>query len=176
MSTTDSTPSDAENPREHPSGKPPEARTRAENRFWNKVNYINNEDGSLNKDVCWVWDASTGEDGYGTFWYENKVRRANRVTIAITTDIDYDDIDNALHKCGNRSCCNPAHIYDGTRAENWDDAVEHGTVRGFTHEEVREMREMRDRGLSYNEIADELDEHKQTVYRIITRQHYARVE
>jgi hypothetical protein len=33
-----------------------------------------------------------------------------------------------LHKCGNRRCCNPDHLYDGTSTQNRRDAEMHGTA------------------------------------------------
>jgi hypothetical protein len=33
-----------------------------------------------------------------------------------------------LHKCGNRKCCNPDHLYDGTYQDNRRDSEVHGTA------------------------------------------------
>jgi hypothetical protein len=33
-----------------------------------------------------------------------------------------------LHRCGNRRCCNPEHLYDGTSQQNRRDAEAHGTA------------------------------------------------
>ena len=66
-----------------------------------------------------------------------------------------------LHKCGNKKCCNPDHLYAGTPKENYDDMVEHGTVflppkgsaaknqfghSSLTEDDVREIRRRREAG------------------------------
>jgi hypothetical protein len=33
-----------------------------------------------------------------------------------------------LHRCGNRKCCNPDHLYDGTYTDNRRDSEAHGTA------------------------------------------------
>ena len=36
----------------------------------------------------------------------------------------------AAHKCGNKLCINPAHLYWGSALKNMADAKSHGTLRG----------------------------------------------
>ena len=36
----------------------------------------------------------------------------------------------AAHRCGNKLCINPQHLYWSTRHRNMQDAVEHGVMRG----------------------------------------------
>ncbi len=36
---------------------------------------------------------------------------------------------DACHTCDNRGCCNPGHLYEGTRKQNMGDAKERGRLR-----------------------------------------------
>lgn len=73
---------------------------------------------------CWLWMASVGSHGYGN-WGHGKTGTAHRATYKLF----YEDpgILQVNHKCGNRRCCNPDHLYAGTQLENFKDMVLHGT-------------------------------------------------
>lgn len=90
-------------------------------RFWSKVD---------KSDECWVWTAGCWESGYGKFkiWHEGKWRsiRAHRYSCDAL-----DDPRMVLHRCHNRRCVRPDHLYFGGQQENMDDMVAAGrSVRG----------------------------------------------
>jgi len=74
-------------------------------------------------DDCWEWQAGVNGDGYGYF----KKQRATRVAYALRNGAPEGLV---LHTCGNRLCCNPAHLYDGTHDENMQDMARDGTHDG----------------------------------------------
>ena len=76
-------------------------------------------------DACWFWQRSTGSHGYGQLFWDNKVQTAHRFAYHLFCG----DPGNAQinHRCGNRKCCNPAHLYAGTQLDNFRDMVNHGT-------------------------------------------------
>lgn len=88
-------------------------------RFWAKV------DRSGGADACWPWLAHR-PNGYGAFRFCKGGHRqtfgAHRVALALSGTLDA----YALHRCDNPPCCNPAHLWNGTQADNGRDA----TIKG----------------------------------------------
>lgn len=117
-------------------------------RFWSKVAVLKAED------ECWLWTASTSS-GYGHMKSKGTMFRSNRLAWEIFND---EPLGNrqALHKCDNRACCNPMHIYAGTAAQNSEDV--HVRNRRLANklsvEDVRHIRTMLARGVRQSEIAE----------------------
>lgn len=119
----------------HPTGKPPEMRSRTENRIWEKVDYFGRGD-----DECWEWQAATGHGDHGMISYDGGTRHAHRVLYAMLNDTHPDDIDGIIcHKCHNPRCCNPRHLYLGDRADNMRDAIKDGSVGRLTRDDVADI-------------------------------------
>ena len=135
----------------HPTGKPPEMRTRLENRFWSKVDI-----GS--KDECWEWTASAQR--YGKFWLAGTTELAHRVAYMLDHDLEsLDDIpgDVLKHTCHETLCCNPLHLQPGSQKgniiESFTDDGGNGEAR-FVDSEIREIKRLAGSGRTQREIAD----------------------
>lgn len=91
-----------------------------EERFWEKVD-------KRGPGECWPWIASKSR-GYGEFFVtpERGKVMAHSFVVELTTGIPCPPGKEGCHKCDNPPCCNPDHIYYGTRKQNVADAMKRG--------------------------------------------------
>lgn len=148
-----------------------------EERFWTKVAI------TANPDKCWEWQAYLDTHGYGHIGIggrKGKEVAAHRVAWELT----HGEIPNGLwvlHKCDNRSCCNPNHLFLGTPLDNSQDMVAKGRgMRGEGHynhkltaEQVQYIRTKYASGaISQRELADEMGIYQSAVSRIVNKQEW----
>ena len=89
-------------------------------------------DRSGGPDACWPWLGPIARNSYGitsyyggrTWWYTHRLAYA----MAHGAIPDGQDV---CHRCDVRRCCNPAHLFAGSRLDNMRDAMVKGrTARG----------------------------------------------
>lgn len=76
-------------------------------------------------DTCWNWKASCHKIGYGDFRVGKNMRRAHRVSYTLFVG-EIPDNKKVLHKCDNRRCVNPDHLFLGTQKDNMIDMIKKG--------------------------------------------------
>lgn len=99
-------------------------------RFYRTVN-------ETTPDACWEWSGLLNTSGYGLFRHtiDGKPVQipAHRFMYILVTAAPIPDEVGVCHTCDNRRCCNPAHLYLGTQADNVRDMMERGRQsNGFT--------------------------------------------
>lgn len=92
-------------------------RTKTAVDFWARVDIRGPND-------CWLWKGGLKSKGYGNFGHNKSAHRyAYEQTYgpALKPCI--------CHHCDNPPCCNPAHLFEGTNADNVADRVRKGRSR-----------------------------------------------
>jgi len=133
---------------------------------------------------CWEWTGGRN-DGYGCM----KIVK-NELTHRISWRIKFGEIQDGmcvLHKCDNRICVNPEHLFLGTNADNVRDRTLKGRSnrpKSFNNQEfklnpekvikIRKIRESTD--LTYNEIAKLFNVSGHTIFSICKRHVWANVD
>lgn len=129
---------------------------------------------------CWVWTAGLTH-GYGWIGIgKGRNERAHRLAwifrfgpIPVGLYV--------LHKCDNRACVNPTHLFLGTHADNMADMVAKGRARGGhpageNHPSIvlsdRRVAELRARaaqgGITQRQLAKEFNVGQATISRIVS--------
>jgi hypothetical protein len=91
-----------------------------EEQFWGLLGHASNG--------CWEWPYSTWSTGYGQSTHRGKQRGTHHIAWEFANGPRPKGA-WVLHRCDNRLCCNPDHLFLGTRQDNVDDMMKKGRNR-----------------------------------------------
>lgn len=112
---------------------------------------------------CWVWTGAAINSGYGITGYLGRNVLAHRLAFELAEGPFPTHLD-VCHNCpggDNKLCCNPGHLFLGTRKDNMQDALGKGQLRvgmacpwtRLSDQDVRTIRERRVAGEYLQAIA-----------------------
>lgn len=141
-------------------------------RFWKKVDI-------RSPDECWNWIAKAKTQfGYGRLTNGRHVHlKSHRVSWELTNGpIPVGMI--VCHRCDNPACCNPTHLFLGTKKENTHDMMRKGRMvappvrRGASHHNAtipdEDLPAIRLSKLPRKQLAETYGVSAKTIYRIQT--------
>ena len=83
----------------------------------------------IKKSGCWHFVGAISKQGYGVVGYHGKVMPASRLAWILTHGEISDTKLFVCHKCDNRRCINPDHLFLGTAKDNTKDMITKGRHR-----------------------------------------------
>lgn len=78
---------------------------------------------------CWLWTASVGSHGYGDLRHNKTYYLAHRLAYQLYVS-PIPDGKYVLHRCDNRLCVNPVHLFIGNHNDNMSDMNNKGRQVG----------------------------------------------
>jgi hypothetical protein len=124
---------------------------------------------------CWEYTGGINNKGYGRIKDDFKNLLAHRVSYEIFIGEIQEDF-CVCHKCDNRKCINPAHLFLGTKADNNKDRHDKGRSADHSGEkngraklsaaDIKMIIELREKGLTYKQISQKFPVNVQTIGKV----------
>lgn len=133
-------------------------------RFWEKVHVPSGEG-------CWEWLGAVKDTGYGVLRIPGQ--RKNALAHVFSWELHKGDAKGlwVLHRCDNRRCVRPDHLFLGTHADNMKDMAEKGRSKSprpqlAKDERVSLLAELSEGQLTYGMLSEKYGVSTRTITRI----------
>lgn len=138
---------------------------------------------------CWEWIGSK-RNGYGRMIIGSRTDGTRKSVSAhrVSYELEFGEIPAGLevcHKCDNRCCVNPNHLFLGTHQDNMDDRERKGRnnpPKGETNgrakltvADVLEIRNKRKQGVSFGKLSKEYGVCKRTIQDAVSGKNWANI-
>lgn len=138
-------------------------------------------------DECWEWQAALTKQGYGAMGVGGR-----GVPIALAHRLAWEQWRGqipegmwVLHRCDNRRCCKPSHLFLGDQKANMGDCKAKGRARGaegekhhkakLTWQRVAEIRAKHAaRAATAKDLASEYGVSRRTIYGVVNENFWVR--
>jgi predicted XRE-type DNA-binding protein len=118
---------------------------------------------------CHEWRAGLHRDGYGKFQFRGRSMQAHRVAYQLFSG-EIPEGRWVLHRCDNRLCVNPEHLFLGDVVANiadMDAKGRRGTKSNLTESQVKSIKSLYGDGVSQQKIADAFGVNQTTISRVV---------
>lgn len=125
----------------------------------------------LTESGCWEWQGATAA-GYGRLKINRKLESAHRLAFQLSNPVVDMRKLMVCHKCDNRRCCNPEHLFLGTSRDNMLDCKAKGRLNyavKYDEKFIEPVKELLSQGLSRHEVSRRLGWQWGTLYRFEKR-------
>lgn len=144
-------------------------------RFWSRLD--------KQDDGCWIWRGAIRYYGYGVVAWHGKLKATHRLAWELANGESLTRKQVIAHTCDVPPCCNPAHLFRATHAENQADMARKGrAARGernpravLTTAIVVEARRRKAAGEAIGAIAESLAVNVHTLRKAASGQNWRHV-
>lgn len=156
--------------------------------FWsnNKIGYKPDQNKACYRglDACWVWSSCINDGGYGKAKINGKMVLAHRLSHVLLIGNIPEGM-HVLHRCDNRVCVNPEHLFLGSHQDNMDDrdTKNRGNVaRGsrlpqarLNEHQVSQIRRLLQQGVTQTVLAEQFNTSQKNISAINCRKRWKHV-